>query len=286
MAAMAGAIVCRFQNGSMRTAVLCLAISLAFALIACGKAEPEPLPPSWDDQSDRNWLYRSQYKTHMRHMWINANRIVSAGRGDEQPAWPEIWASAEDIQRRAALLGGFWRDLDHRAAGMLEAIEDGDNFGAYAEFRALGAACDGCHMATWSPAYMHVTVDVMDGWLKNKPTPHGVEEVDLNPPPAIPNREVMKQLWDAYYLVELRRELWQVEDLRKNLGRMTPEFKQRAELWRQVEQNAARLVMLARDFKRDGMQQAYTAMTNACLSCHAQHAGEAREILIPMPWSS
>jgi cytochrome c556 len=271
----------------MKLACLLLICAIGCALLACGKADApaETAPaPSWDDQSDRDWLYRSQYKTHMRHMWIDANRIVSAGRGDAEPMWAEIWAGAEDIQRRAKLLGDFWRDLDERATNILEAIEDEDRFGAAEEFRALGAACDGCHMVTWSPAYLHVTVDVMDGWLKNKPTPHGVEEIDLNPPPAIPNREVMKKLWEAYYRVELRLELWQIEDLRKQLGVMQPEFKQRTVFWKQVEDNAARIVALAKQFNREGMPQAYTAMTNACLSCHAQHAGQAREILIPMPW--
>src|SRR5690606_19552455 len=161
----------------------------ALALAACVKsADPAPTPggaegkpPSWDDQSDRDWLYRSQFKTHMRHLWINSNRVASAGRGSAEPTWHEIRAGAEDIRNRARMLGGYWQQLRESTETMLECVEDEDRFGATLEFRELGAACDGCHMATWSPAYLHVTNKVVQGWLANKPTPHGVEEVDDNP---------------------------------------------------------------------------------------------------------
>ncbi len=277
----------------MRKSILFAALAALCVVISCGSGDnagnapetPAAPPVSWDDQSNLDWRHRSQYKTHMRHMWVDSNRIVTAGRGDAVPSWAEIWSAAEDIQRRATLMGGFWRDIAERAATILECAQDRDRIGASEEFRALGAACDGCHMATWSPAYMHVTDHIMDGWLLNKPTTGVPEEVDQNPPPLIPNRTVMQKLYFDYQVLELHIEQWRADKMAENVNPMREEAEKRAERWEGVAAKAKELVELAKDKKREGMREAYSAMTAYCLACHGENVGEPRKILIPMPWS-
>jgi hypothetical protein len=275
----------------MRVVICLAAATLVCAAVGCsgGKTdngnEPGDKPPaSLDDQSDRDWLYRSQYKSHMRHLWIDSNRIVSAGRGDLEPTWFEIRASARDIRERAELMGGYWSEIVARGEEVQMCAEDEDRMGASNEFRALGAACDGCHMATWSPAFLHVTSGTIDRWLKNLPTKHGENEQDTVPPPAIPNREAMKRLYFHYSMAEMRIEQWQPQDLNDALSKLLPEAKIRADRWKTVATRAAELEQLATRRTREGMKEAYTTMTNACIACHAEQAGGGREILIPMPW--
>lgn len=275
----------------MRLASLLIAVALACAVAGCVKSNdtPQPQPSNkppitWDDQGDRDWRYRSQYKMHMRSMWADCNRIVTAGRGDAVPTWHEIRANAADIEKRATLIGGFWRELEQRSAELMECVEDEDRIGASEQFRYMGAACDGCHLSTWSQAYLHVTDGILDGWLQNR-IQHGMaEEVDAVPPPEIPNRKVMQEIYKNYNNAELFLERWMVEDLKGSITAMQPEFKKRADRWQTVRQNAATLVELARQRNRDGLKDAYTQMTAACLACHAENAGPGRQILIPMPW--
>lgn len=273
----------------MKLTVIMLALCFACLLAACGAADNTDNRPgkpavSLDDQSDRDWRFRSQYKAHMRHLWIDCNRVAGAGRGELEPTWHEIRASATDIAARAKLLGGYWADIEAGCATVVECAEDEDRIGASDELKALGAACDGCHLATWSPAYLHVTLDTMERWLKNQPAEHGVGEVDAEPPPAIPNREVMKELWFHLQMAEMRVEQWQQEDLKSELEKIRTVASQRAHLWRTVGENAATLVKLSTSRKRDGMKEAYLAMTSGCTACHAQNAGGQRPIMAPMAW--
>lgn len=275
----------------MRLASLLFVAAVACLIVGCVKSDeaPQPKPSNkppitWDDQGDRDWRFRSQYKMHMRNMWADCNRIVTAGRGDAVPTWHELWSNAADIEQRARLIGGFWRELEQRSAELLECAADDDRIGATEQFRYLGAACDGCHLSTWSQAYLHVTEGILEGWLRNRVTHGQAEEVDPNPPPLIPNRTVMQQLYKDYANTELFLERWMVEDLRQSVTAMQPEFKKRAERWQAVRDNAAEIVELAKKRKREGMKEAYGRMTAACLACHADNAGEGRQILVPMQW--
>ncbi|MBZ0136684.1 MAG: hypothetical protein K8I27_09955 [Planctomycetes bacterium] len=277
----------------MRKAILFCALAVACFLVACGAdntssgndgTDVAPMPPSWDNQTDRDWLYRNQYKQHMRHLWIDCNRVVSAGRGDLEPTWVEIIGAAADVQRRASIMGGFWSDIVAAGEEIEYCLDDQDRMGTAAEFTKLGAACDGCHMATWSPAYLHVTNGTVDGWLNNRVTKHNVNEQDNNPPPTLPNREAMKKLFFHYSMAQMRLEQWQPEDMKTSIGKILEEARVRSERWGTVATEAGKIVELANARKREGMKEAYGVMTEACLTCHGLQAGAAREILIPMPW--
>lgn len=280
-------------EGNMRRLLLLLlaAISIGFAAAACSPAAsnnqaPEPKGPSasWDDQSDPDWRYRSQFKASMRHMWIYANRIVSAGRGDKRPTYDEIWPAAADIQRRARMAASFWNAVSKATDSLQMAMDDDDRPGANEEFRAVGAACDGCHMATWSPYYLHVTPSTVEAW-KNNRTKLGMEmEHDDNPPPEFPNRVLMQGLWKNYQAAQLALQDWKKPQVAAELKQMADVSRNQAQLWGQVADNAEKLVELARAQKRAGMPEAYTAMTNACRACHAAWAGPERPIHNPMPW--
>ena len=236
----------------MRKTILFCALAIVCGVIGCSDETPvgnepvvEPIPASWDDQSDRDWLYRNQYKQHMRHLWIDSNRVVSAGRGDLEPTWVEIVGAASDIQRRAEMMGGFWSQIVAAGEEIEFCLEDQDRMGTSAEFKALGAACDGCHMATWSPAYLHVTSGTVDRWLDNRLTKHDVNEMDNNPPPTIPNREAMKALFFHYNMMSMRIEQWQPDKMKESLDLILSEARIRVERWKTVASNAAKLVDLA-----------------------------------------
>ena len=278
----------------MRKLLITGMLTVCCAVIGCGSgntdnappanAPPEKTPIGWDDQSDHDWLHRSQFKQHMRHMWIDCNRIVSAGRGELEPTWHEIRASAADIHRRAGDFAGFWAEIDDAGGAVLACIEDDDRIGATREFQRLGAACDGCHMASWSPTYMHVTGVEIGNWNSNKPTVPGREIVQAEPPPAIPNRESMKTLFFNYQMAEARLHKWETAGVKESMPPIRTEAAKRAERWRTVESNAGKLVEAAKRRKRDGLKEAYEAMTYTCLQCHTEQAGGIREIMIPMPW--
>lgn len=272
----------------MKLTLTLLALCVACLLVACGGADNTDTTPakpavSLDDQSDRDWRFRSQYKAHMRHLWIDCNRIAGAGRGDLEPTWHEIRASAMDVAARAKLLGGYWADIEARSGTIVECVEDEDRIGASDELKAMGAACDGCHLATWSPAYLHVTLDTMQRWLNNQPAEHGAGEVDVEPPPAIPNRAVMQGLWDRYQKAESRLTKWDPTGVKNHLEAIRPVAAERAQLWKTVGDNAEKLVALATAGKRDGMKEAYTAITAACAGCHGKQTDQ-REIMAPMAW--
>ena len=275
----------------MRKVVITGLLAVCFALLGCGggannEAPPPPEKPpiAWDDQADHDWLHRSQYKQHMRHMWIDCNRIVSAGRGDLEPTWYEIHSAAADIKRRAGDFAAFWAEIDESGGAILECVEDEDRIGATREYQRMGAACDGCHMTSWSPTYLHVTSEEIDNWRNNKPSTPGMSIEQADPPPAIPNREAMKLVFFNYQMVELRLQKWEPADLKESMAPLRAEAAKRAERWRTVESNAAKLVEAAGKRKREGLKEAYEAMTYTCLQCHTEHAGGIREIMIPMPW--
>jgi cytochrome c556 len=281
----------------MRKVVLTGVLAMAFAVLGCGgggdnvdntsAGTPGPSKPpiGWDDQGDHDWLHRSQFKQHMRHLWIDCNRIVSAGRGDLEPTWYEIHSAAADIKRRAEDFAGFWAEIDDAGGKVLECVEDEDRVGATREFQRLGSACDDCHMASWSPTYLHVTSEEIANWNSNKPSTPGMSIEQKDPPPAIPNRESMKTLFFHYQMAELRLKKWELADLQTELGKIRPEAAKRAERWKTVADEAGRLVEAAKKRKRDGMKDAYERMTYACLQCHTEYAGPIRDIMIPMPWN-
>ncbi len=245
---------------------------------------PVAKPPSWDDQSDNLWPYRSQFKAHMRHLWLDANRLVSAGRGDARPTFNEIYASAADISRRAGLMHGFWKGIADHAQMLQMAVEDDDRPGATEEMRELGLSCDGCHMATWSPAYLHVTLHTIDAWKANQ-IKLGMEmETDKEPPPEIPNRVVMQSMWKQFQAAESALKAWNKAEALRQVEQISGMAKTRAALWRTVQENADALVELARAERKQGLSQAYTDMTAACRTCHAAFAGPERPVHNPMPW--
>jgi cytochrome c556 len=279
----------------MRNVVLTGLLAVCSAVLGCGggvdvgnansETPSSNKPPvGWDDQSDHDWLYRSQYKQHMRHMWIDCNRVVSAGRGDLEPTWHEIDASGADIRRRAEDFAGFWAEIDAAGGAILEAVDEDDRLSARREYQRMGAACDGCHMASWSPTYLHVTSEEISNWRSNKPSTPGMTIAQAEPPPAIPNREAMKTLFFNYQMVELRLQKWEIEDLKKSMAPVRAEAAKRAERWKTVADQAGVLVDLARKRKREGLKDAYEKMTYTCLQCHTEYAGPIRDIMIPMPW--
>jgi hypothetical protein len=276
----------------MRKVVLTGLLAVCCAVLGCGgggdsnNAEPvaQKPPIGWDDQSDRDWLHRNQYKQHMRHLWIDCNRIVSAGRGDLEPTWYELHSAAADIRRRAGDFAGWWAQVDDAGGKMLECVDDEDRVGATREFQRMGAACDECHMASWSPLYLHVTNEEIDNWRNNKPSTPGMSIEMEDPPPATPNREAMKTLFFSYQMVELRLQKWEIEDLKKSMAPVRTEAAKRAERWKTVADEAGVIVEQARKRKRDGMKDAYEKMTYTCLQCHTEYAGPIRDIMIPMPW--
>jgi hypothetical protein len=106
-----------------------------------------------------------------------------------------------------------------------------------------------------------------------------------DPPPAIPNREAMKLVFFNYQMVELRLQKWEPENLKKSMAPLRAEAAKRAQRWKTVADEAGKLVEAAKSRKRDGMKEAYEAMTLACLQCHTDNAGGIRDIMIPMPWN-
>lgn len=267
--------------------------SAALACVAAGciakpgeNAEPskKATPVTWDDQSDMDWLHRQQFKTRMRSMWIGANRIVSAGRGDKRPAYDEIWASAADIRDRAAETRDHWQAIADHLGELKFAVEDDDRIGAAVEFRAAGISCDRCHMANWSPAYLHVTEGVVGAWLKNDTTPPEHDEVDPDVPPATPHRVLMQEFWRDYLVAKSDLEAWDKPNLLRMAGVMEAQAAAQAKLWGTVAEQAGVLASLAEAEKRDGMQEAYQTMANTCAACHAAFAGAERTIMNPMPW--
>jgi cytochrome c556 len=220
----------------------------------------------------------------MRHMWIDANRIASAGRGDKQPNFDEIWAGAADIARRSGLMQGYWEGVRNGVQSALLALEDSDRIGAADGVRAAGLSCDGCHMATWSPAYLHVTGKVVDAWAAGKDTPPDHLESDSNPPPEIPARRVMADLWKHLQAAQQAVKAWDQPALEAALKEIERPAGSGAAYFKTVNENAAKLETAARMRKVDGMREAYTAMRAACVSCHATNAGPARAILTPLSW--
>lgn len=275
-----------------RILVLALAaLAAGFVIAACtplaqdnqpGKKKGPP--PSWDDQSDTDWLYRSQFKSSMRHMWIDANRIVSAGRGDARPNYEEIWGSAEDIARRAKQGYNFWSSIAKTVDALHLAMDDDDRPGANDEFRALGVTCDGCHMAAWSPAYLHVTLDHMEKWKQNR-IKLGLEmEKDKEPPPEIPHRVFMQKLWEQYQAAQLAMQDWKKAEAKAETLKIAEAAKVQMVYWQQVLVSAEKLVELAKAQKKAGMADSYTAMITTCRACHAAFAGPERPVHNPMPW--
>ncbi len=220
----------------------------------------------------------------MRMLWVDCNRVVAAGRGDAEPTWHEIRAGAEDIAQRAELIGGFWAQIDKQGAEILDSVEFDDRIGATEAYKSMGAACDGCHHSTWPIAYMHVTDGVIDRWLKNLPTHGQMEEVDEVPPPLIPNRDSMKTLFFHYQMLELRLEQFKLGDVREQVEAVRKQAQPRAARWKTVAENARTIAELSKKHKREGMKEAYTNMTTACLACHGDQAGALRPIMVPMPW--
>lgn len=246
---------------------------------------PAVRPPSWDDQSSKDWLYRMQYKGHMRHMWIGANRIVTAGAGDKQPNWDEIWAGAADIESRSELMLRYWKGMRDHAENGLMAVEDGDRIGADDAVRKVGLNCDGCHMATWSPAYLHITHGTLDAWVAGKNAPMDMLESDDEPPPEWPNRRVMAELWKQWQVAQLGVQDWKKERIVEGLKPILAEAATRTTHWQSIHDNAVKLKQLAENKKREGMQAAYNAMRATCLACHAAQAGPERPIQSPLPWN-
>lgn len=274
----------RFTLALGLAACACVAVACSQKDEPAANTAPPAKSPSWDDQSDRDWLYRMQFKDHMRHMWIDSNRIASAGRGDKQPNFDEIWAGATDIGQRSAIMLGYWSAIRDSTAQALAALEDSDRIAVAERIRDAGLACDGCHMATWSPAYLHVTGKVVDAWAANQDTPMDHPEVDANPPPEIPARRTMAALWKELQEAQQALKSWDKKTLASALKAIKPPASQGATFWATVHDNALKIEAAAKARKREGMREAYNALRMACQSCHAVSAGPERPIQTPLAW--
>lgn len=268
--------------------VLLLLITVACA--GCVAKDDAPPPPenriaaTLDSQDDTDWIYRNQFKSHMRHMWIDSNIIVSAGRGELRPTFFEIRPAAADIRARAELMGGYWRTLREQAEEMEWILEDEDRIGATESLRTIGAACDGCHIATWSPAYLHVTTNTLEHWIGNRPTPHGEDEKDAEPPPPVPNRVLMQRLWRDYQSLENGIESWDVVLAQESVNLLLPEIEIRERAWTQIAALAGEIEQAAKEEDANALKEPYLKMASHCAACHARLAGGDRKILNPMPW--
>lgn len=241
-------------------------------------------PVSWDEQSDSNWIHRSQYKTNMRHMWVDANRIVSSGSGDMVPNWAEVQTFSSDIRWRAENYSKHWQDLlDETEAGLF-AVEDEDRIELSGQVDAIGITCDSCHTASWSPWYLRVNEGILDKWKQDVNTPNMVADDDPNPPPQIHHRKEMHVLCDLEIEIRRARDEWDLPAMESSLQSIKQIAAARAALWRTVVTESNTIEVLARAKKSEGMKEAYGRMRNACITCHAMQVGEVREVHNPISW--
>ena len=279
----------------MRICILTATLALACAIIAScvarpddGNAPAKPVRNEHDEQANREWLDRNQLKTLMRHMWIDSNRIWSATQGDARPPYDEVWAAAEDIRRRASDMHRHWDQIHTHLEEVLVCAEEDDRIGAAYELRTAGAGCDGCHMAVWSPAYLHVTNGVVDAWLKGMPTPMEEDEMTRTPPPDLPFRRVMQQLWGNYQSVRTAIATWDLPTIKSETPKMIEVARKNSIWWKGVVTEAETMIRYAQAEKREdangSLKDAYVRMTGICAACHAQTVGEVREIMNPIPW--
>ncbi|MCA8934983.1 MAG: hypothetical protein KDB68_02150 [Planctomycetes bacterium] len=221
----------------------------------------------------------------MRHMWLNANRIVAAGSGENEPSWAEVEMFATDIHWRAELYASYWQLLVAESEEGLFALEDEDRIGVSAQIDKVSMACDSCHAATWSPWYLRVNEGTLDQWKSNEPRPHIAVNPEPNPPLRTPHLEEMKLICDNE--VDLRASLdkWDLAKMEDALTSIRNVATARSAFWKPVVENSATIMDLAQRKKREGLSEAYGGMTFGCLACHASNVGKLREINNPVPWT-
>jgi cytochrome c556 len=280
-------------------AALMALCALSCLQVACGGNssanepgnEPEKTSLFWDDQRGNDWIYRNQYKTTMRTMWVACGKLVTLHRGEAKPDYALMEGYAKDISRRADRLATHWESFARPGQNVLDAVKDKDWLLANAELEEFGKACDNCHLDTWAPIYQHVTREIAAGWVRNEVPPR--KEVLLNEgksPPAVENRAVMNALLAAHDNGERALKNKDGEVLIAAVRTILGVAQERATLWRNLKNAADAFAALCANKEREGLKAAYESMTANCRGCHKVHAQftepnpPPRPILDPMPW--
>lgn len=288
---------------------LAFALVFGFAALVCGgvgfagayigrlepKPEPEPQKPTgpmpfWDDQGDMMWLYRNQYKTTMRMMWIDCAKIVSNGRGDAEPSWDLVEAYAKDISRRAERIGARWEQLVKGSEDFLAAVADEDWLLVSAESSAFSKSCDDCHLETWSPVYQHAPKKVVEGWLNNDFS-HAHQELDEgDPPPATKMREKMQAFVKHHDTAIAAAANKNGKLVTEHVTPVLEAAKDQARRWNHLKEAANALATAAADRERVKLRGLYRDMASHCNQCHYEVADfvdpktPPRRIWMPIAW--
>lgn len=280
------------------------AVVIALVFFINSEPEPKPLPKTpdeiegrkpqvWDDQENRDWLFAMPFKADMRHMWIDSNRIVSAGRGDRKTDFSAIYTASSDIAQRSGNYAKLWEDAAQRYQNLMECEEDlraGDWISFDVDVQIAWNACNTCHLSAWSPHYLHVTEGSITAWTSDKLTPlEGNIETD-SPPPEIQNRRTMHSLIDAFSLIDkcnLKKDPKYVDQMVEGCKTIIRIATQRGKFWRAINESAM-LMKLNSDPDEtkdvDKVQSAYVQMVAQCRTCHATQASGERKIMTPLSW--
>ncbi|MCC6573027.1 MAG: hypothetical protein IT462_04475 [Planctomycetes bacterium] len=281
-------------------AVLCGAMGFAGAWTGRFVLQPQPEPqppkptgpsPFWDDQGDMLWLYRNQYKTTMRMMWIDCAKVVTNGRGDAEPVWDLVEAYAKDISRRAERIGARWEQQVKTCNDFLSAVADADWLLASVEGAAFSKACDDCHLETWSPVYQHATKKIVEGWVDNKfPHAHDLELDEGAPPPATKMREKMQALLKYHDAAEAAATAKDAKAVTANLKLVLEVAEDQARRWNNLKVGADALATAAAEHERKELRGKYRDMASHCNQCHYEVADfvdpatPPRRIWMPIAW--
>lgn len=244
-------------------------------------------PLIWDAQENGDWVNNMPYKADMRHMWIDCNRLVSAGRGDAQLDSDATFTTSADISRRAGKYAELWQmtaDYCEELLDFEQEVRAGDWQGYDIAMNDAWNSCNNCHLAAWAPSYLHVTDDVIRAWNSDKLTPSGVDIEVHNPPPEIPNRRTMAELNTAFELIDKCYQERTPESIDKALEGARTIIRiasQRATFWATIKEQAD-LIKESKDV--DEIRDAYNVMIAQCKACHAMQAGGERKIMTPLSW--
>ncbi len=274
-------------------------------------------PQVWDAQENRDWLYAMPYKANMRHMWIDCNRLVSAGRGDKKTEFAEIYTASRDIAQRSGNYASLWEETATRYQELMECEEDlrSDDWIIFdVNVQIAWNTCNTCHLSAWSPHYLHVTEGAINAWTSDKLTPHEGNIQIKTPPPEIQNRRSMKALLDAFALIDecnLKKDPKYVDQMLEGCKTIFQIASSRATYWRAIQKSALEMTLYSdasvdldegeldlemyasleldpdelygKDI--DKVREAYGKMITQCKACHATQAGGEREVMTPLSWN-
>lgn len=280
-------------------ALMCATASMTLFVAACtgnssgnnSPPAPKQAPPFWDDQLDHNWIYRNQYKTTMRTLWLDCAKIVTMSRGEGTPDYALVEAYAKDIASRADRLAMRWEAFAAPGKAVVEALADKDWLSANAENETFGKACDSCHLETWSPIYQHATKEIIGKWLRNEiPSAHDSMLNEGEPPPAVENRAVMQAMLVHHDKTEAAIIAKDASAAIAHVQAIMDIAAKRGKRWRDLQIAADALARLAANKEREKLGQSYGEMVSHCYQCHQVHAVFAdpktppRAVLNPMPF--